>query len=72
MATVITRRTATRQTASQESAERRRDENMRYIDRLLRDKQPGFAARLEMALVLVEQELGTPGMPSDGKASDGS
>ena len=72
MATVITRPTTKRQTASQQSNERRSDENIRYVDRLLRDKQPGFAARLEMALMLVEQELRTPGMPSDGKASDGS
>lgn len=72
MATVITRPTTKRQTASQQSTKRRSDENMRYVDRLLRDKQPGFAARLEMALMLVEQELRTPGMPSDGKASDGS
>jgi hypothetical protein len=47
-------------------------ENMQYVRRLLRQKQPGFAAMLELALMLAEQELGPPGIPSDISARDGS
>lgn len=32
-------------------------ENMAYVRRLLCEKQPGFAAALELALVLTELEL---------------
>jgi hypothetical protein len=35
-------------------------ENMEYVRRLLEQKQPGFAALLELAASLVEQKLGEP------------
>ena len=34
--------------------------NMDYVRRLLGQKQPGFAALLELAASLVEQKLGEP------------
>ena len=43
----------------------RSTENMEYVRKLLRQKQPGFAAALESALTLAEQELRPPGIPSD-------
>jgi hypothetical protein len=50
-----------------------RTENMEYVRRLLRQKQPGFSAALELAVVLVERQLRSPGMPRDviaGKPHD--
>jgi hypothetical protein len=38
----------------------RRTENMAYVRRLLRQKQPAFSAALELAVLLAEQELGRP------------
>jgi hypothetical protein len=35
-------------------------ENMEYVRRLLKQKQPGFAAVLELAADLVERELSSP------------
>jgi|HubBroStandDraft_3_1064219.scaffolds.fasta_scaffold393172_2 hypothetical protein len=35
-------------------------ENMEYVRRLLVQKQPGFAALLELATSLVEPKLGEP------------
>ena len=35
-------------------------ENMEYVRRLLKQKQPGFAAALEPAADLVERDLGHP------------
>ncbi|HET9969580.1 MAG TPA: hypothetical protein VFQ68_15195 [Streptosporangiaceae bacterium] len=32
-------------------------ENSAYVSKLLREKQPGFSAALELALMLVELEL---------------
>ena len=46
MAEVITRQSA---------------ENMHYVRRLLRQKEPGFAATLELVLMLAEQDLWPPG-----------
>jgi hypothetical protein len=40
-------------------------ENMAYVRRLLRLRQPGFSAALELALVLAEVELTSPEMPCD-------
>ena len=57
MAEVITRQSA---------------EHMQYVRRLLRQRQPAFAATLELALMLAEQELRPPGIPSDISARDGS
>jgi hypothetical protein len=57
MAEVITRQSA---------------ENTQYIRQLLREKQPGFAVTLELAVLLVEQDLLSPGIPSDTSASDAS
>jgi hypothetical protein len=39
-------------------------QNMEYVRRLLKQKQPGFAAALELAMDLVERELSSPGMPA--------
>ena len=38
-------------------------ENMEYVRRLLKQKQPGFAAALKLAVFLVERELGSAEMP---------
>jgi hypothetical protein len=57
MAEVITRQSA---------------ENTQYIRQLPREKQPGFAVTQELAVILVEQDLQSPGIPSDTSASDGS
>jgi hypothetical protein len=40
-------------------------ENMEYVRRLLTQKQPGFAAALELAADLVERDLESPEMPRD-------
>lgn len=40
-----------------------RTENMEYVRRLLRQKQPGFSVALELAVVLVERQLRSPDMP---------
>jgi hypothetical protein len=47
-------------------------ENMAYLRRLLREEQPGFSAALELALVLAELELTSPGMLGQLSASEGS
>jgi len=43
----------------------RSTENMEYVRRLLKQKQPGFAAALELAADLVERDLGSPESPRD-------
>jgi len=40
-------------------------ENMEYVRRLLKQKQPGFAAALELAVDLVERDLESPETPRD-------
>ena len=40
-------------------------ENMEYVRRLLRQKQPGFSVALELAVLLVERRLRSPDMPRD-------
>jgi len=47
-------------------------ENMEYVRRLLKQKQPGFAAALELAVDLVERELGSPELPCDVSAAERS
>jgi len=47
-----------------------RTENMEYVRRLLRQKQPGFAVALELAVILVEQQLRSPDMPRDISAGE--
>ena len=47
-------------------------ENMAYVRRLLREKQPEFSAALELALMLVELELTSPETPGQLSASEGS
>ncbi|HWN62737.1 MAG TPA: hypothetical protein VNO25_18955 [Streptosporangiaceae bacterium] len=42
-----------------------RTENMEYVRKLLRQKQPGFSVALELAVILVEQQLRSPDMPRD-------
>lgn len=44
-------------------------ENMAYVRRLLRLRQPGFSAALDLALVLAEVELTSPEMPSETSGS---
>ena len=55
-----------------EAITRQSAENMQYVRRLLRQKQPGVAATLELALMLAEQELRPPGKLTDISARDGS
>ena len=38
-------------------------ENIEYVRRLLEQKQPGFAAALELAVDLVRRELRSPELP---------
>jgi hypothetical protein len=38
-------------------------ENRQYVRRLLKEKQPGFSAALELALVLAELKLWLPQTP---------
>ena len=40
-------------------------ENMEYVRKLLKQKQPGFAAALELAVDLVERDLRSGKMPRD-------
>jgi len=40
-------------------------ENMEYVRKLLKQKQPAFAASLELAVELVERDLRSPKMPRD-------
>lgn len=40
-------------------------ENVEYVRKLLRQKQPGFSVALELAVILVEQQLRSPDMPRD-------
>jgi len=40
-------------------------ENMEYVRRLLKQKQPGFAAALELAVDLVERNLESQDVPCD-------
>jgi len=47
-----------------------RTENMEYVRSLLRQKQPGFSVALELAVILVEQQLRSPDMPRDIGASE--
>ncbi len=48
---------------------RQSTENMEYVRRLLNQKQPGFSAALELALVLAEVELWPPQMPRKTSAT---
>jgi hypothetical protein len=40
-----------------------RTQNMEYVRRLLRQKQPGFSVALESAVILVERQLSSPDKP---------
>jgi hypothetical protein len=40
-------------------------ENMEYVRKLLKQKQPGFAAALQLAVDLVERDLKSPKMSRD-------
>lgn len=51
---------------------RQSTQNIEYVRRLLKQKQPGFAAALELAMELVERELCSPGMPRDVSAAEHS
>jgi WhiB family redox-sensing transcriptional regulator len=44
-------------------------ENMEYVRSMLRHKQPGFSAALELALALAELELWPPQMPRETSAA---
>jgi crotonobetainyl-CoA:carnitine CoA-transferase CaiB-like acyl-CoA transferase len=44
--------------------------NMEYVRRLLRQKQPGFSAALELAVIGVERELASAAVPPGGFARD--
>ena len=45
-------------------------ENMEYVRRLLRQKQPGFSLALESAVILVERQLRSSDMPRDISAGE--
>ena len=45
-------------------------ENMEYVRRLLRQKQPGFSTALELAVAGVERELLSAAVPPGGFARD--
>jgi hypothetical protein len=45
-------------------------QNMEYVRRLLRQKQPGFSAALELAVILAERELTSAAAPPGGFAHD--
>jgi hypothetical protein len=47
-------------------------ENMAYVRRLLGEKQPGFSAALELALMRAELELTSPEMPGQRSAFERS
>ena len=47
-----------------------RTENMEYVRMLLRQKQPGFSLALESAVILVERQLRSPGLPRDISAGE--
>jgi hypothetical protein len=47
-------------------------QNMEYVRRLLEQKQPGFAAALELAVDLVKRERSSPEMPCDFSAGENS
>ena len=47
-----------------------RTENMEYVRRLLRQKQPGYSVALELAVILVERQLRSPDMPRDISAGE--
>jgi hypothetical protein len=49
---------------------RQSTENMEYVRRLLREKQPGFSAALELAVMLAEHELRPPAMPCGACAAE--
>ncbi len=44
--------------------------NMAYVRRLLRQKEPGFAAALELAVLLAERGPATPWLPRDISAAE--
>ena len=45
-------------------------QNMEYVRRLLRQKQPGSSAALELAVILAERELTSASAPPGGFAHD--
>lgn len=45
-------------------------ENMEYVRKLLKQKQPGFAAALELVVDLVERDLKSPKMSRDISTPD--
>jgi hypothetical protein len=45
-------------------------ENMEYVRKLLKQKQPGFAAALESVVDLVERDLKSPKMSRDISTPD--
>jgi hypothetical protein len=51
---------------------RQSTENMEYVRQLLREKQPGFSAALELAVMLAEHELRSPAMPCGACAAESS
>ncbi len=51
---------------------RQSTENMEYVRRLLREKQPGFSAALELAVMLAERELRSPATPRGASDAESS
>jgi hypothetical protein len=46
-------------------------QNMEYVRRLLRHKQPGFSAALELALMQTDHELSSAELRRDVSAAEG-
>jgi WhiB family transcriptional regulator, redox-sensing transcriptional regulator len=66
------RTTRVRQMAMARVITQQSAENMAYVRRLLGEKQPGFSAALELALMLAELELTSSEMPGQLSASEHS
>lgn len=47
-------------------------QNMECVGRLLKQRQPGFSAALELAVDLVERERSLPEVPRDVSAGENS
>ena len=62
-------RPSARKTTMTRAITQQSTENMEYVRRLLHQKQPGFSAALELALMLAEPELWPSPMPPETSAA---
>jgi WhiB family redox-sensing transcriptional regulator len=68
--TLSRRKTFSEEDHTDESCQRQSTENKEYVRRLLKRRQPGFSAALELALVLAELELTATEMLGDFATAD--